>query len=106
MDGNPDVAPTGLSKYFTDRAYPRLARRGPHYAARVAGFQMRLILNLTPMPWNPLTPGPSPPRGRRESLVEFYSRFTVAPRHLEFTALAPIFHHKTLDIPVLMVNYS
>src|ERR1019366_6114229 len=49
LNGNPDVAPTGLSKYFLDRSYPRLARHGPHDVARFAGSGMSLCLILTPM---------------------------------------------------------
>src|ERR1035437_4396834 len=49
MDGNSDVAPTGLGKHFPGRSYPRLARHGPHDAARFAGFRMALILKLALM---------------------------------------------------------
>ena len=49
IDGNPDVAPMGLSKYYTGRSYPRLARRGPRYAARFAGFRVSLTVKLTLM---------------------------------------------------------
>jgi len=44
MDGNADVAPTGLNQHFPGRSYPRLARRGLNDAARFAGFRMSLIV--------------------------------------------------------------